>query len=103
MRITPKILTQLEQCFALAGYKVRYEKGNFQSGYCLIIGQKTIIINQFINTEGRVFCLVEILKQNLDIIEMQEDDTKKLITKLLAPEKEEKNEKKAEENSLFES
>lgn len=109
IRITPKILTQIEQCFANAGYKIRYEKGNFQSGYCLITGQKTIIINQFINTEGRAYCLVEILKQNLDILDVQDDqENQKLLTKLLIPEKEKITKETKEldkkiENNLFEN
>ncbi len=101
MRINAKTLTQLEQCFAHVGYKIRYEKGNFQSGYCIITGQKTIIINQFINLEGRVYCLIEILKQNLDILMAQEEENQKFLSKFLKEEKEkEENEEKTKNQAI---
>jgi hypothetical protein len=41
---------------------LRYEKGNFKSGYCVLKDQKIVIINKFFDTEGKINCLVDILK-----------------------------------------
>lgn len=54
-------LKKIENLFNEIGYKVRYEKGNFQSGYCLVKDQKVAIINSFFDTEGRINSLLDIL------------------------------------------
>lgn len=43
------------------GYTILYEKGNFQSGYCLVENRKVAVINSFFDTEGRINCLLDIL------------------------------------------
>jgi hypothetical protein len=50
----------LKEC----SYEVRYEKGNFKSGYCLLEAKKVVVINKFSTLESRIQALVEIL-QNL--------------------------------------
>jgi predicted nuclease with TOPRIM domain len=45
---------------------LRYEKGNFKSGYCLLKEQKIMIINKFFTTEGKINALLDILK-NLEL------------------------------------
>lgn len=55
-------LKKLEQLFEQLDYIVRYEKGNFQSGYCLVRDKKIAIVNKFYDTNGRIGCLVDILK-----------------------------------------
>jgi len=32
---------------------VRYERGNFQSGYCILEQRKVVVLNKFL-TEGRI-------------------------------------------------
>ena len=54
-------LGKLEDLFKELDYTVRYEKGNFQSGYCLVENRKVVIINKFFETEGRINTLVEII------------------------------------------
>lgn len=49
-------------------YTVRYEKGNFNSGYCIVENKKIAVINKFFDVEGRMNCLLDIL-QNLEIEE----------------------------------
>jgi hypothetical protein len=41
---------------------LRYEKGNFKSGYCLLKEQKIMIINKFFTMEGKINALLDILK-----------------------------------------
>ncbi len=55
-------LKKLEELFKLIGYKIIYEKGHFQSGYCIVNAQNMIVINKFYKTDARFICLLSILK-----------------------------------------
>jgi len=61
--MTKHTLKKLETLAKELGYKVRYEKGNFQSGYCLVEHQRVAIVNRFFDTEGRINVLLDILSQ----------------------------------------
>lgn len=43
-------------------FVLRYEKGNFKSGYCLLNSKKVAIINKYFSIEGKINCLVDIIK-----------------------------------------
>jgi len=58
---TPPTLKKLEGLFDEAGYTVRYERGHFQSGYCLLEARRVVVINRFLDLEGRINALIEIL------------------------------------------
>ena len=60
-KYTPNTLKKLEQLFEEARYIIRYEKGNFNSGYCILEERRVVVINRFLNVEGRINALVEIL------------------------------------------
>jgi hypothetical protein len=60
-KYTPNTLKKFEQLFEECNYRIRYEKGTFQSGYCIIDNKKVAVINKFLNVEGRINVLVEIL------------------------------------------
>jgi hypothetical protein len=62
IKYTVPFLTKLEDMIAESDYTLRYEKGNFKSGYCLLRDQKIIIVNKFYTTEGKINALLEILK-----------------------------------------
>jgi len=51
----------MEQLFEEARYMIRYEKGNFNSGYCILEERRVVVINRFLPIEGRINALVEIL------------------------------------------
>jgi hypothetical protein len=52
----------MEDLISESDYMLRYEKGTFKSGYCLLRDQKIMIINKFYTTEGKINALLEILK-----------------------------------------
>lgn len=56
-------LINLEQIFKESEYTIRYEKGQFKSGFCLIHQKKIIIINKFFDIKGRIESLLDILGQ----------------------------------------
>lgn len=62
IKYTNQFLTKLEDLIAESDYILRYEKGNFKSGYCLLREQKIMIINKFFTTEGKINALLDILK-----------------------------------------
>ena len=62
IKYTNHFLTKIEDMIAESDYILRYEKGNFKSGYCLLREQKIMIINKFYTTEGKINALLEILK-----------------------------------------
>ena len=62
IKYTAAFLTRLEDIIAESDYILRYEKGNFKSGYCVLKEQKIIIVNKFYTTEGKINALLDILR-----------------------------------------
>jgi len=60
-KYTPNTLKKLEGLYEEAGYIIRYEKGNFNSGYCILEERKVVVVNKFFSVEGRINALIEIL------------------------------------------
>jgi len=60
-KYTPNTLKKLEQLFEEMSYIIRFEKGNFNSGYCLLEEKKIVVINRFLNIEGKINALAEIV------------------------------------------
>ncbi len=63
IKYTTQFLSKLEDIFSESDYMLRYEKGNFQSGYCLLKETHVAIVNKYYPLEGKVNSLIEILKQ----------------------------------------
>lgn len=63
MRYTATSLKKLEDVFNELDYQVRYEKGSFQSGYCIVESRKIAVVNKFFDTEARINCLLDILNR----------------------------------------
>jgi hypothetical protein len=63
MRYTTTTLKKLEDVFSELDYSVRYEKGSFQSGYCIVESRKIAVVNKFFDTEARINCLLDILNK----------------------------------------
>ncbi len=75
IKLTKKNLDKLRSLFEEIGFRVRFEKGNFQSGYCLIKDHNVAVINKFLPVEGRVQALLDILPQieNIDVSKLSTD------------------------------
>ena len=77
IKYTNQFLVKLEDLIAESDYFLRYEKGNFKSGYCLLRDQKIMIVNKFFATEGKINVLLEILKNvELDTHKFSEKNRK---------------------------
>jgi hypothetical protein len=68
MKYTQSTLDKLERVLDETGYIVRYERGNFQSGYCILEAKKVVVLNKFLQMEGRINTLMDIIPQlNIDV------------------------------------
>ena len=65
MVYTKNFLQKLELFFEELGYVVRYEKGSFQSGYAIVERRNVIVVNKFLETEGRINSLLSIFDRLL--------------------------------------
>jgi hypothetical protein len=62
VKYTNQFLIKLEELIAESNYILRYEKGNFKSGYCVLKDQNIMIVNKFFAVEGKINALLDILK-----------------------------------------
>ncbi len=63
MKYTQHNLDKLEDILEQSEYVVRYERGTFQSGWCLLEARKIVVLNKFLDAEGRINTLLEIIPQ----------------------------------------
>ena len=61
-KLTKQFQKKIELLLESQDYKIRFEKGNFKSGYCIIREKKVIIINKYFTTEGKITALIEIIE-----------------------------------------
>ncbi len=79
MTYTKHTLQKIEELFKELDYLIRYEKGSFQSGYCLVEGKRIAIVNKFFETDARINTLVDIL----DKVEFNTEGVSEKSLKLL--------------------
>lgn len=60
---TQHTLEKLELLLKTAGYRVRYERGNFKSGQCMLQHNKMVVINKFSNLESRIQAMAELARE----------------------------------------
>lgn len=63
LSVTNHTLEKLEALLKSAGYKVRYEKGNFKTGACLLQSSRIVVVNKFSNLENKIAALSDLLRQ----------------------------------------
>lgn len=74
MKYTQSNLGKLEDILSQSGYVVRYERGTFQSGWCLLEQRSVVVLNKFLDAEGRINTLVELIPQiniNYDMLTLE--------------------------------
>jgi len=84
MKYTQATLDKVEKILDEAGYIVRYERGNFQSGYCILEERKVVVLNKFLQMEGRINTLIDIIPQLNINIELFSPETKKVYDEVIA-------------------
>jgi hypothetical protein len=66
LTITNHTLEKLEMLLKTSGYRVRYEKGNFKTGACLLQNSKVVVVNKFSGLESKILSISE-LARDLDM------------------------------------
>ena len=84
MRYTQTTLEKLEKVLDEAEYIVRYERGNFQSGYCILEQRKVVVLNKFLPLEGRISTLVDIIPQLKIVPGMLSPDARRIYEEALS-------------------
>jgi hypothetical protein len=84
MKYTQATLDKIEKILDEAGYIVRYERGNFQSGYCILEERKVVVLNKFLQIEGRINTLIDIIPQLNVNLELFSPETKKVYDEMIA-------------------
>lgn len=84
MKYTQTSLDKLEAIPEQAGYVLRYERGTFQSGYCILEERKVVVLNKFLQTEGRINTLLDLIPQLAIDTELLTEESKKLYATILS-------------------
>ncbi len=63
MKFTQSVLDKLGDILGQSNYTIRYERGTFQSGWCLLEEKKMVVLNKFLDTEGRINTLLDLIPQ----------------------------------------
>ena len=61
IRFNSATLDKIEKVIEESGYIIRYERGTFQSGYCILESKKVVVLNKFLQTESRINTLIDLL------------------------------------------
>jgi hypothetical protein len=91
-KYTPNTLKKLEQLFEEARYVIRYEKGNFNSGYCILEDKRVAVINKFLSIEGRINALIEILPTITVVVDELSTEMQKMYKQLSSQKASEEDE-----------
>ena len=85
MKYTQTTLDKLESIPEQAGYVLRYERGTFQSGYCILESKRVVVLNKFLQTEGRINTLIDLIPQlDIDPEVLQTDELKRMYMDMVA-------------------
>ena len=83
MKLTQTTLDKLEDILGESDFVVRYERGNFQSGWCLLESKRIVVLNKFLNLEARINTLLELIP----LLDIQFDklthESQKLYTEVI--------------------
>lgn len=86
MKYTQAILDKIERVIEESGYIIRYERGTFQSGYCILQSKKVVVLNKFFQTEGRINTLVELMPQLEISFDALTHESQKMYDEVMASE-----------------
>jgi hypothetical protein len=73
---TQHTLDKLESLLKSLGFKLRYERGNFKTGSCLLENNRVVIVNKYSNLDSKINALADLL-QSTDTDDSLLDDKQK--------------------------
>jgi hypothetical protein len=84
MKYTQSTLDKLNALVEEAGYILRYERGTFQSGYCILENKKVVVLNKFLQMEGRINTLIDLVPQLEVNTELLSEESKQLYMDIIS-------------------
>lgn len=88
IKFTQTNLDKIEKIIQESGYVIRYERGNFQSGYCILQAKKVVVLNKFFQTEGKINTLIDLMPQLFINFDALTHDSQKLYDEVMVIAKE---------------
>ena len=77
-------LDKLEDLLSEMHYVIRYERGTFQSGYCILEQMKVVVLNKFLQLEGRINTLIDLIPKLASNPETLSPEARKTIDQILS-------------------
>lgn len=74
--LTQHSLDKLESLLKGFGYRVRYERGSFKTGACVLQDTKVVVVNKFSNIEVKVQSLCRLVLELIGDESMLDDKQK---------------------------
>jgi len=84
MKYTQHNLDKLEDILGESDYSVRYERGTFQSGWCLLEAKKIVVLNKFLDVEARMNTLFELIPKLSVEIDKLTHESQKLYLEIMS-------------------
>lgn len=82
MKYSQNTLDKLEDLLSEVNYVIRYERGTFQSGYCILEQKKVVVLNKFLQLEGRINTLTDIIPKLIENPEELSPEGRKLFEQI---------------------
>lgn len=84
MKYTQTTLQKIEKILEEAEYVIRYERGNFQSGYCILEEKRVVVLNKFLQLEGKINTLIDLIPQLTIDAALLTPETRKIYEEVLS-------------------
>lgn len=84
MKYNQTTADKLEKVLEEAGYVLRYERGTFQSGYCILEQKKVVVLNKYLQLEGRINTLIDLIPQLQLSADLLSPEARKTYEEVLA-------------------
>lgn len=91
MKYTQSTLDKIEKILDEMEYVIRYERGTFQSGYCILEQRRVVVLNKFLQMEGRINTLIDIIPQLNINPELLTPETRRTFEDVMAKHAEEQS------------
>lgn len=82
LNYTQHTLDKLESLLKTLGFKLRYERGNFKTGSCLLENNRVVIVNKFSNLESKINALVDLLQRSESDDSLLDDKQRVFLSEL---------------------
>ena len=78
LSINNHTLDKLESLLKALDYRVRYEKGNFKTGACVLENSRVVVVNKFSDLESKIQGLADLIA-TLEVQDQLIDDKQKQL------------------------